>query len=213
MFGACCSMGFIDTLSFAILALMKWVHMQLPFLNYGWIIIILVLLVRLILHPVTKSSTGFYDEDAKTWTAGRGDTQKIRRQQAGNEPPDDGAISKNRARRRCLGCLPMLLQMPIWIALYSAIYAGIELRGAKFLPFWITDLCGSDAIFSFTPVTIPLIGRYRILQSAAYPSGGRDVSSSRSLRLPAPSRRERTDAAAAKNDVDYDADNDAAVLV
>jgi YidC/Oxa1 family membrane protein insertase len=51
----------------------------------------------------------------------------------------------------------MLFQMPIWIALYSAIYAGIELRGAKFLPVWITDLSAPDAIVHFKTVYIPLL--------------------------------------------------------
>jgi YidC/Oxa1 family membrane protein insertase len=59
-----------------------------------------------------------------------------------------------------MGCLPMLLQMPIWIALYSAIYAGIEFRGAQFLPFWITDLSAPDAMFGLPAATekIPFIG-------------------------------------------------------
>ena len=43
-------------------------------------------------------------------------------------------LYKEQGASPILGCLPMLLQMPIWIALYSAIYAGIELRGAEFLP-------------------------------------------------------------------------------
>jgi YidC/Oxa1 family membrane protein insertase len=61
-----------------------------------------------------------------------------------------------------LGCLPMLLQMPIWIALYSAIGAGIEFRGAAFLPFWITDLSNSDAVFMLPAATakIPFIGTF-----------------------------------------------------
>jgi YidC/Oxa1 family membrane protein insertase len=55
------------------------------------------------------------------------------------------------------GMMPMMLQMPIWIALYSAIYASIELRGAPFLPFWITDLSAPDALYRFNEVTIPLL--------------------------------------------------------
>ena len=53
--------------------------------------------------------------------------------------------------------LPMLFQMPIWVALYSAIDASISLRGAKFLPFWITDLSAPDAIFSFPQVNLILL--------------------------------------------------------
>lgn len=56
------------------------------------------------------------------------------------------------------GMLPMLLQMPIWIALYSAIHSSVELRGEPFLPFWITDLSSPDALISFPEFTIPLLG-------------------------------------------------------
>jgi YidC/Oxa1 family membrane protein insertase len=154
-FGACCSMGFIDTLSFAILALMKWAYQYIP--NYGWVIIILVLLVRLVLHPVTKSSQISMMKMGKLGPQ----AEEIRKKYADNKQEMNRRIMelyKEQGASPIFGCLPMFLQMPIWIALYSAIYAGIELRGAKFLPFWITDLSGSDAIFNFTPVTIPLIG-------------------------------------------------------
>jgi YidC/Oxa1 family membrane protein insertase len=157
VFGACCSMGFTDTLSFAILALMKWAHRIMPFLNYGWIIIILVLLVRLALHPITKSSQVSMMKMGKLGPQ----AEEIRKKYADNKQEMNRRIMelyKEQGATPILGCLPMLLQMPIWIALYSAIYAGIELRGAEFLPIWITDLSGPDAIFTFTPVTIPLIG-------------------------------------------------------
>jgi len=52
---------------------------------------------------------------------------------------------------------PMFLQMPIWIALWSAVYTSIDLRGAAFLPFWITNLSAPDALVKFSTLTIPLI--------------------------------------------------------
>jgi YidC/Oxa1 family membrane protein insertase len=54
--------------------------------------------------------------------------------------------------------LPMFVQMPIWIALWSAVYASIDLRGAAFLPFWITDLSAPDALVRFSMITLPLLG-------------------------------------------------------
>jgi len=57
-----------------------------------------------------------------------------------------------------MGFLPMLMQMPIWIALWTAVYISIDLRGAPFLPFWITDLSAPDALFRFREITIPLVG-------------------------------------------------------
>jgi YidC/Oxa1 family membrane protein insertase len=142
-------------MSFAVLSLMKWAYQYIP--NYGVVIIILVLLVRLALHPVTKSSQISMMKMGKLGPQ----AEEIRKKYADNKQEMNRRIMelyKEQGASPILGCLPMLLQMPIWIALYSAIYAGIELRGAKFLPIWITDLSGSDAIFSFTPVTIPLIG-------------------------------------------------------
>ena len=60
-----------------------------------------------------------------------------------------------------MGMLPMFVQMPVWIALYSAIDASIDLRGAPFklLPFWITDLSAPDALFWFPMINLPLFGK------------------------------------------------------
>jgi len=52
------------------------------------------------------------------------------------------------------GCLPMLLQMPIFVALYQALMKSLELRNASFL--WIKDLSSPDAVR--LPFTLPLIG-------------------------------------------------------
>ncbi len=52
------------------------------------------------------------------------------------------------------GCLPMLLQMPIFIALYQALMKSIELRSTKFL--WIKDLSSPDAVR--IPLSLPIIG-------------------------------------------------------
>jgi YidC/Oxa1 family membrane protein insertase len=54
------------------------------------------------------------------------------------------------------GCLPLLLQMPIFVALYQALTKSIDLRGASFL--WIKDLSMPDAVA--IPATLPLIGNH-----------------------------------------------------
>jgi len=53
------------------------------------------------------------------------------------------------------GCLPLLLQMPIFFALYQALMRSVALRGARFL--WIKDLSEPDRLF-ILPTSIPLIG-------------------------------------------------------
>ena len=54
------------------------------------------------------------------------------------------------------GCLPLLLQMPIFVALYQALTKSIDLRGASFL--WIKDLSMPDAVS--IPVNLPLVGSH-----------------------------------------------------
>ena len=63
------------------------------------------------------------------------------------------ALYKEQGASPIMGFLPMLLQMPIWIALWSAVNASVDLRGEGMLPFWITDLSMPDALF---PLNIPL---------------------------------------------------------
>jgi YidC/Oxa1 family membrane protein insertase len=54
------------------------------------------------------------------------------------------------------GCLPMVLQMPVFIALFNVLSYMIELRGAPFVG-WITDLSQQDVLFKL-PISLPLIG-------------------------------------------------------
>lgn len=63
------------------------------------------------------------------------------------------------------GCLPMLLQMPIWFALYRFFPASIEFRQAGFL--WATDLSSYDAFFKL-PFDIPMLGGHISLFTILY---------------------------------------------
>jgi YidC/Oxa1 family membrane protein insertase len=55
------------------------------------------------------------------------------------------------------GCLPLLLQIPIFFSLYNLFNSHFELRGAMFIPGWIPDLSVAESIYNL-PFTIPLIG-------------------------------------------------------
>jgi len=55
------------------------------------------------------------------------------------------------------GCLPMLLQMPLLLALYIVFRSTIQLRGAVFIPGWINDLSQADTLFHL-PFSLPLYG-------------------------------------------------------
>jgi YidC/Oxa1 family membrane protein insertase len=68
------------------------------------------------------------------------------------------ALYREQGASPIMGMLPMMAQLPILIALWSAIYTSIDLRGAPFLPFWITDLSVPDALIRFSTITIPVLG-------------------------------------------------------
>jgi YidC/Oxa1 family membrane protein insertase len=150
----CCPVSIISPLAFGILAIMKWMYGFIP--NYGVVIIILVFLIRIVIHPLTKKSQVSMNKMTKL--APR--AEEIKKKYADNKAEMNKqlmALYKEQGASPIMGMLPMFVQMPIWIALYSAIYASVALRGAKFLPFWITDLSAPDALFRFSTVTIPLL--------------------------------------------------------
>ena len=151
----CCPAAIINPLAFGILALMKWMYGFIG--NYGVVIIILVFLVRLILHPVTKKSQVSMSKMSKLAPQ----AEAIKKKYANNKAEMNKqlmSLYREQGASPVMGMLPMFVQMPVWIALYSAINASIELRGAPFLPFWITDLSAPDAAVRFATVTIPLLG-------------------------------------------------------
>ncbi len=152
----CCPAAIISPLAFTILGFMKWTYQFIP--NYGVIIMILVLLIRLCLHPLTKKSQVSMSKMGKL--APR--VEQIKKKYANNKTEMNKQVMelyREQGASPIFGMLPMFVQMPIWIALYSAIYASIELRGAPFLPVWITDLSAPDALFRFEAFSLPLFGK------------------------------------------------------
>jgi len=151
----CCPASIIDPLAFGILAIMKWMYGFIG--NYGIVIIILVLLMRLILHPITKYSQVSMHKMSKL--APR--AEEIKKKYASNKAEMNKKLMelyREQGASPIIGMLPMFIQMPIWIALWSAINTSIDLRGAPFLPVWITDLSAPDALISWPAITVPLLG-------------------------------------------------------
>jgi len=136
--------------------------------NYGVAIILLVLVLRVVLHPITRWSTRSMAEMQKLAPK----MQEIREKHAGDKEKMQQEMAKIGGFKAFGGCLPMFLQMPIWIALWSALGAAIQLRHAAFLPpswlppgsMFLQDLSGPDALVHWTtpfylPGTdIPLLG-------------------------------------------------------
>ena len=80
---------------------------------------------------------------------------------------NDGAVQKGRCANPLGSCLPMLLLMPIFLALYWALLESVELRQAPFI-FWINDLAAMDPYF-----ILPLLmGASTYLMQALNPQVG-----------------------------------------
>ena len=96
--------------------------------------------------------------------------EEIKRKYAGNKEEIQKRtmeIYKEQGATPILGCLPMMLQMPIWIALFTAVDANVALRHTGLFPaswHWLTDLSAPDRLIPFSwfgitdPIQIPLIG-------------------------------------------------------
>lgn len=125
--------------------------------NYGVAIILLTILIKVVLYPLTKKSL---DSTAKMQTLNP-KIQEIKEKYKGNTQKMNQAMAELYKQEKInplgMGCLPMLLQFPIFIALYGLLNKHFELRGAVFIPGWITDLSAPDSILSFAPFTIPLL--------------------------------------------------------
>ena len=124
--------------------------------NYGLVILLMTLLIKLIISPLTIKS---YKSSARMQVL-KPEIDKIN----AKYPNEKDAMKKQQATMELYqkagispmgGCLPMLLQMPILFAMFRFFPASIELRQQKFL--WADDLSAYDSILDFG-FNIPLLG-------------------------------------------------------
>jgi YidC/Oxa1 family membrane protein insertase len=114
--------------------------------NYGIAIILLTIVVRIILfYPSLKSATAMEEmktlqpEMAALREKYKKDPQKLNQEMM--------RLYKEHKVNPLGGCLPMLLQLPFFVALYNVLSVSIELRQASFIPFWIKDLSVYDPFY------------------------------------------------------------------
>ena len=124
--------------------------------NYGIIILIMTILIKLVISPLTMKS---YKSSAKMNVI-KPEIDKLNEKY----PKQEDALKKQQAMMELYkragispmgGCLPMLLQLPVLYAMFRFFPASIELRQQKFL--WADDLSAYDSILDL-PFRIPLYG-------------------------------------------------------
>ena len=130
-------------------------HKVIP--NYGLVIIIFSILVKILVHPLTKKS---YESTSKMQQL-KPKMDEIRSKYANDQQrmnQEMMKLYKEEGFNPLGGCLPMLLQMPIIFAIYAVIGNNIEFRQAPFIS-WISDLSAPDVLVEF-PFSIPLYGNH-----------------------------------------------------
>ena len=134
--------------------------------NYGWSIIFMTFCIKILFFPLThksfKSMKGM--QKVQPYVKIIQERNKDNRQKMNEEMME---LYKKHKVNPIGGCLPMLLQIPVFIALYHALFFSIELRGAPFMG-WVTDLSVADPYYVF-PV---LMGATMFLQQKMTPSMG-----------------------------------------
>ena len=126
--------------------------------NYGIIILLLTVFIKLVLFPLTYKS---YKSQARMRILAP-DIKAINEKYPGTEnamtrQQKTMALYSKAGANPMSGCLPMMLQMPILLAMFSFFPSCIELRGQSFL--WVHDLSAPDAIISWSG-NIPLVTEY-----------------------------------------------------
>ncbi len=137
---------FIGYLGKAVMWLLTTLYSIIP--NYGVVCILFAFIIRFFTGPLTKKSflsnqkmQAIQPKLKKIQEKYKDDSTKLNQEIMG--------LYQKEGVNPLGGCLPILIQMPLLIALFQVFRKTIEFRGAPFLPFWITDLSQPDVVLQF----------------------------------------------------------------
>ena len=169
----------------ALLLAMNWVH-DVTRLGYGWTIVLITVIIKVLFWPLTAAATRsmkrmqvLAPEMKALKEKYKDDMQKFTQKQ--------WELYRKHKVSPMSGCLPMAIQMPVFIGFFTMIRSAIELRGARFL--WIADLSKPDTLFMIPGTNFPfnllplLMGGSMLWQShLTPPSPGMDPAQAKIMR-------------------------------
>ncbi len=184
--------GWFDFLAKPALWFMNMIYSVIP--NYGMAIILLTVMTKIILWPLGNKSYKSMNEMKRMQPLMteirekyKDDKKKMNEEMMG--------LYRTYKINPMGGCLPMLVQLPVFLALYNMLYGAIELRHAPFFG-WITDLSSPDRLFNFgfsipfmeppygIPVLTVIMGATMFLQQKMSPPPGDPAQAKIMLFLP-----------------------------
>lgn len=138
---------------YVLLPLFNFLHLFIP--NYGFVIVVFSLIIKIVVYPLTKQSYQsmkkmqlLQPKIAEIKEKYKDDQQKLNKETM--------KLYQTYGVNPAGGCLPMLLQMPIFVALWGLFRTAIELRQQPFI-LWIKDLSQPDVIYNLG-FKLPLFG-------------------------------------------------------
>ncbi|MBI9020655.1 MAG: membrane protein insertase YidC [Verrucomicrobia bacterium] len=183
--------GFMNPVMYPIKKALLWglIHFAV-FGNYGIAILLLTILVRVIFWPLTHKGT----ESMRRMQALQPEMKAIKEKYKDNPQrvqQETMALYKEHKVNPMGGCLPMFVQIPVFIALFTVLRSAIELRFSGFL--WISDLSEPENLFAGM---IPVVGSLNILpilmaatmmwQQKLTPSGAGDAQQQKMMAVMMP---------------------------
>ena len=152
--------GLFSWLEKALKWIMEILYKIVP--NWGVSIILMTILLRLALFPLTKKSTlaslkmqEVQPRMTEIQTKYKNNPEKMNQEMA--------KLYQETGYNPVSGCLPMLIQLPLIIAMFNLFNNYFEFRGAMFIPGWIPDLSVGDSVYTLN-FNLPLLGnQIRIL--------------------------------------------------
>ncbi len=154
-FQAVLARGFFGAPKVWLLLILKFLHQFTH--NFGWDILILTFLIKLVFAPLTLISSKSMKKMQLLSPRQKAIQEKYKNdpQRAQKEIMD---LYKRNKVNPVSGCLPMLIQLPILIGMFRLLPEAIELHGAPFI-FWIRDLSSPDQ-FMQLPFKLPFLGEW-----------------------------------------------------
>lgn len=135
--------GFLTFIADPLFVVLSWIHGLVG--NWGWAIILLTILIKLVFYPLSaasyKSMAGMKKLQPRIQTLKdryKDDRQKFQMEMM--------ALYKKEKINPAGGCLPILVQIPVFIALYWVLLESVEMRQAPFA-LWLQDLSAPDPYF------------------------------------------------------------------
>jgi len=177
--------GFFGFCAKPLLLAMNGLH-DVTRLGYGWVIVLITIIIRVVFWPLMAASTrsmkrmqALAPELKALQEKYKDDVQKLTQKQ--------WELYRKHKVSPMSGCLPMAIQMPVFIGFFTMLRSAIELRGASFL--WVKDLSKPDTLFMIPGTNFPfnllplLMGGAMVWQShLTPPSPGMDPTQAKIMR-------------------------------